>query len=94
MTKTKEDSYICALCNQSTDGFYYYEVTTSSLGVLDESSLMIDLCKPCALKVQHNIPKELMRGRYDTDKELPKNTQALMDTLKKIKEQAESRREF
>lgn len=88
MVKVNEEITHCDLCNQPVGSFYYYEVVTSALGVISESRLIIDLCRSCAKKVQHHIPKELMQDRYDSTNKLSNTIEGLIEKLKDAKENA------
>lgn len=65
MSVKTEEVHYCDLCNGLTDGFYYYEVTNSALGVISETRLGFDICRQCAKKVQWDIPADAMIDRYD-----------------------------
>lgn len=80
-----EKVYYCDLCGAPTGSFHYYEVKTSALGVLSETSLAIDICKECAKKVQHEIPSKLMIGRYEKEEDIISEEEK-EDEIKKLKE--------
>ena len=67
MAKIKKEVAICDICENETDGFRYWENTISSFGVIDESSLIIDICEHCARKIRFDIPKNMMEERYGSD---------------------------
>lgn len=67
MSTIKKEVKLCDICDNETNGFYYWENTTDSFGVVDESSLIIDVCEHCAREIRFEIPKNMMEERYGSD---------------------------
>lgn len=67
MATVKKEVEICDICGNKTDGFYYWENTTSSFGVIEESRLVIDICEHCAREISYEIPRNMMRERYGSE---------------------------
>lgn len=67
MATIEKEVEICDICGNGTNGFYYWENTTSSFGVVDESRLIIDVCEHCAREIRYEIPRNMMEERYGSD---------------------------
>ena len=67
MATVEKEIEICDICGNETDGFYYWENTTSPFGVIGENWLIIDICEHCARKIRFKIPENMMQERYGSE---------------------------